>query len=419
MKYLPFLILLLLLFGIVLRIDFILYLVYVCVGIYVVARWVTPRVFDKLLVTRTFTPNAFLGETVPITLKFDNTSWLSLAWLQVQEIVPPRLRTRQTMNQTLSVKGKRSGTVTYKVLAQRRGYYQVGPLRLTSGDVFGLKRIRSEVSADYLTVYPRIIPLSQLRLPSRLPFGTVASRQRMYEDPARPTGVRQYRSGDSLRQINWKVSARYAQSAQSNLMVKTLESAISLETFVVLNLKHEEYDARDRDLVSEWSIEVATSVAAHLTNQRQAVGVATNAADPLAGENTVFDESSGRLLSAATDGDSAEKTQQSIILPKTGRLHLMKVLGLLARVELHQAATPFASWLPHATLGLSWGTTILVVTPTVSAELSQALHRLARRGYNPILILTDKPRDIAAVRGRAKHLGYLAFEVLAEKDLNL
>ena len=99
-------------------------------------------------------------------------------------------------------------TISYQLHCRRRGYYPVGPLQLASGDLFGFVDVQGrDVGQQFLTVYPRIIPLVGLALPSRLPFGTLASNQRLFEDPARLRGLREYQSGDSQRRINWKASA--------------------------------------------------------------------------------------------------------------------------------------------------------------------------------------------------------------------
>ena len=118
-----------------------------------------------------------------------------------------------------------------------------------------------------------------------------ASHQRLFEDPARPMGIRDFRSGDTIRQINWKASAHTRQ-----LMVKTFEPAISLETAVLLNLHAPDYTFGNLQDTTEWAIEVAASLAAHLVNQRQSVGLITNGIDPLASQQRGFDETTGRLL---------------------------------------------------------------------------------------------------------------------------
>jgi uncharacterized protein (DUF58 family) len=319
------------------------------------------------------------------------------------------LRGSEATSHVLSLSGKETAEITYHVYARRRGYYKLGPLHIMTGDLFGLYRERQgQVPASYFTVYPRIVPLSQLGLPSRLPFGTIASQQRLFADPARPLGVRDYQSGDSLRQINWKASAH-----TRHLLVRTFQPAISLETAVLLNLNQEEYQRRTRLDTVEWAIEVAASLAAHLIEQRQAVGLITNGADPLQGaEEADFDEASGRLQSKKLAAETAAP-----IPPRTGRNQLMRILERLARIEAIPT-TPFVEWLPQACHSLSWGTTLLVVTTSSDEAICQALHRLVRIGLNPVLITVEPTANFAQVRERAKQLGFAAYEVLREEDLD-
>lgn len=294
-----------------LRVDFIFYIVYVCLGVYGWSRWYTPRAATGLRLTRDYQDHAFLGEQVPVTLSLGNARRLPLPWLQIAESIPPVLQTGPPPRFAFSLPGRGQVTFTYHIRAGRRGYYRLGPLLLNSGDYFGLREIHRTFPVSYLTVYPRITPLNQLGLPSRLPFGTIRSKQRLFEDPARPVGVRDFRSGDSLRQINWKVSA-HASGSTNALKVKTFEPAISLDTAILLNLARADYQRKFLQSNTEWAIEVAASLAAHLANQRQAVGLMTNGADPLRltlpptaeapGERLAFDEASGRLLLDEANG---------------------------------------------------------------------------------------------------------------------
>lgn len=422
-----YLILLFLVIAILLRIDFVFYIVYVCLGVYAWSRWFPNHALRNLYIQRQYNDHAFLGETVPVKLSLQNSSRLPLPWLQLTESVPVGLRQGVQTEQALSLHGRQNKELQYQVQAYRRGYYQLGPLYLQLGDLFGFATQEGTLPASYLTIYPKITPLSQLGLPSRLPFGVLRSRQRLFEDPARPMGVRPYRSGDSLRLINWKVSAN-----KESLLVKTLEPAISLQTTLLLNLNVNDYQRHERYYGPEWGIEIAASLAAHLIEKRQAVGLITNGADPLQShtqaEPLAFDQESGRLLlqtepPAETTwrlghplGPAAHLVPPSIP-PHPGRAHLMKLLELLARVEADDTLF-FPLWIPRACLGLSWGTTILVITPRGDLETCQALHRLARSGYNPVLILAQRQPSFGEVRERARRLGFLAYEVANQAELH-
>ncbi len=408
--------LLLLLLGVafLLRVDFIFYILYVAAGVFAWSRWYADRALQNLSGVRHYRRRAFLGETVAIRLSLTNKSRLALPWVEFHESVPPELRLGQATRQVVTLRGRQTADFTYHVKAQQRGYYQLGPLRLSTGDLFGLARQRyGTLPPDHLTIYPRIIPLAHLGLPSRLPFGTVASRQRLFEDPARPMGVREFRSGDSLRRMNWKASAH-----TQKLLVRTFQPAISLETAILLDLNSTAYERRERYAATEWAIVVAASLAAHLTDARQSVGLMSNGIDPLRvrEETHEFDEVTGRLLFHAPADKGPAAYMATPIVPRNGRPHLMKILEQLARVEPAETM-PFAEWAPAAGVGLNWGVTILAITARGDARVAKVLHRMARAGFNPILIAVEPDANFSLVRERGRRLGFQAFNVSDRRDL--
>lgn len=409
------LILILLLLAFFLRVDFIFYVIYVSVGIYAWGRWLMPRAIKNLQSRRLYDRQAFWGEDVPVTIELSNNGRLPIPWVQLQESVAIQLKHGEPLHQVVSLGRGKTAEFHYSVIARRRGYYQLGPLRITTGDLFGIyPELVAFLPADHLTIYPRITPLTQLGLPSRLPFGTIASHQRLFEDPARPMGIRDFRSGDTIRQINWKASAH-----TQNLMVKTFQPAISLETAVLLNLHTLDYTFGNRQDIAEWAIEVAASLAAHLVNQRQSVGLITNGIDPLASQQHGFDEATGRLLRPSRPEIQANPQTfiPSAIPPRNGRPHLIKILERLARIEAEETIS-FVEWASTACLHLNWGVTILAITANGSEEVCQSLHRLVRAGFNPILIAVEPVYEFGLVRERARRLGFTAYNVNTPRDLD-
>ena len=236
MSNIPFLILFLLIIAFLFRVDFIFYIIYVVFGVYALNRWLVPRNFKKLLILRQYSSHGFIGDLVTVQVNITNLSRIPVPWLLIRESVPVTLKREEGIKKVISVKGKERRQFTYKIQATRRGYYRLGPLSLSLGDLFGFTKIAGQVNPDYITIYPKIIPLRELGLTSNLPFGTVPSKQKIFEDPARPIGVRDYQIGDTPRHINWKATAK-----QRKLLVRTHQPAISLESFILLNLNQDEY----------------------------------------------------------------------------------------------------------------------------------------------------------------------------------
>jgi uncharacterized protein (DUF58 family) len=405
---LEFFFLLLFLFGVavLLQLDWIYYLLYVVGGVWLFSHWWVRRSLNKISVHRRMPNKAFTGEDIRAEVVLTNKSRLPVPWLRIHENIPIDLRARESYKVALSIGSRSTARHTFTFHCHRRGYYPVGPLRLYTGDLFGFaESIWQESNPTYVTVYPQVLPLPRLGLPSQLPFGDVRSRQRIFEDPARVAGVRPYDSGDSMRRIHWRASAH-----ENKLLVKKYQPAIALDTTVVLDLDETAYPLRERFSGSEWGVVVAASLASHLAEHRQAVGFLSNGWDPLS------------------------EHEVKSIGSQTGQGHLMAILELLARVQIRRVPPSedgarrnggdeplpdFAleKWLPARAASLTWGTTLLVVTPRLSEPLLWVLHGLSRRGLTVLAIVCVQTANFEATRSRAEGLSFQAHQVVWESDL--
>ena len=399
MRDFSYLLIALLALALLLRLDFVFYIVYVVGGVWLLARWMTPRSLAALRVRRQFTDHAFLGEHVSVSLELNNPSWFPIPWLRLTETLPLELAPSEQFNRAYSLRSRERVVIDYELDCTRRGYYPLGPVRLVVGDLFGFSDAAGREGAQqFLTVYPRIIPLARLDLPSRLPHGTLSASRRIFEDPARLRGVREYQPGDNLRRIHWKASAH-----ADTLLVKQFSPSISLESMVLLNLNGRDYHRQRIYSASEWSIVVAASVATYLESMRQAVGLATNGSDP--------------LLSGANPGAPGSTRYPAAIPPRPGRQHLMKGLETLARVEVADHEESFVHWAQRSAVSLAWGTTVLAITPLADETVCQGFHRLTRAGMNVVLLVTEPYANFGLVRERARRLGLRAYQTASEEDL--
>jgi uncharacterized protein (DUF58 family) len=382
---------LLVLIAILLRLDFVFYLVYLGVGTYALARWWTDRNLAGLRVQRRFDDHIFLGQDAEVEIEVRNTRWWPVPWLRLDEAVPTNLQAGDALSQAVSLGPKERLALKYRIMGRVRGYYEVGPLRLGTGDLFGFAEAQGRaVTGQHLTVYPRVIPLAHVDLLSRAPYGTIRSQQHIFADPTRVGGKRDYQRGDALRSIDWKSSAHSA-----SLQVKKYDPAVALGSVIFLNLRAPEYTRQLVRHASEWGIVVAASLANYLAGQRQPVGVGSNGRDSLTG------------------------AVERVIGPRSGRPHLMKLLEWLARVQLSDDVQPFGEWLPSAALGLAWGTVVIVVTPTGDEATCGALHGLVRAGLTPVLMVTEPHYRLGPIAERARRLGFTAMMAADEHDLSL
>jgi uncharacterized protein (DUF58 family) len=382
------------------RVEFFFYLLYALFGIFVLGRLWAQRSVRAVALQRMHEERLFLGDQVPVQLEIHNTGWLPVLWLRLNDGVPLELGSSALHRWVISLAPHERQILSYTVKGRRRGYYRLGPLATLGGDLLGSATYRGRHHHDNLViVYPKIVPLRELGFPSQSPFGTLPSRQRLFEDPTRIRGVRDYQPGDSLRRMDWKTSARVGA-----LQVRRYEPTMALETGILLNLDSDDYPPQDCRDATERGIVVAASLATHLIEKRQAVSLATNGRDPL------------------QDPPTAEEARTASTLPlRKGREHLMQVLDLLARIERtsEDEAVPFLDLLSRRTLALPWGSTVAIITPREIEGLFDTLLTLRRRGLLPILVLLLPDREFTLTARRADQIGAQAIRIWSEQDLDV
>jgi uncharacterized protein (DUF58 family) len=360
-----------------LRSELFFYLLYVLVGLQVLARLWLRRDVRQLSWRRRAPSAAFPGERATVEIELSNRGLLPIPWLMLTESVPSALHTPPTIREVISLGVGERHMLTYTLIGQRRGYYRLGPLSLRTGDVLGLEeRTLTSQEQDALTVYPPTLSLADLGLPAALPYGTLATSRRLFSDPARPSGVRPYQAADGVRRIDWKTTA-HAGAPQ----VRRYQPAIALETLIALAFSRGEYGGRFPYDIMERALVAAASVAAHLVELRQPVGLCTTGRDAASGE-------------VAADVPVGH-----------GRGHLIDVLGTLGRLEA-AASGNLPERLSHAAAHLGWGSTVVVITGQRGTELVAGLLPLKRRGLSVALILTE---PTAADLGLPRQHGITAY----------
>jgi len=388
--YLPLIVLLVILAA-TLRDDFALTLIYLFIGAFAAGTWWSRKSLGQVEAERQFIDHAFLGEKVEVSLHFRNRGWLPVLWLSLQDALPVGLSTFPAFAQVTSLGPKAGMHFKYTLEARKRGYYPVGPLFLSTGDLLGLSgTLQTEGPAQHLTVYPKIIPLTFIDIPSRSPQGTLRHHRPIFEDPTRVFSKREYVAGDSLRRVDWKTTA-----ATGRLQVKLFEPSIALETLIFLDLNAANYPSRRQIDATELAIVIAASVAAWIAGKKQTVGLKVNGKDPL------------------MDGGLPR-----YFPPRKGQAHLMRLLETLARVQMIEG-TSFETLIQRQRCQLSWGTTLLVITGKASAALLDELYQARQAGQDAVLILAGPADYVPEMTRRAAHFGIPLVNLSNERALDL
>lgn len=331
---------------------------------------------------------ARFGDTIKLEVEVVNRKLLPLAWLEIEDEIPravPPARgrvlyshkpNRSLLAALLALRPYERVRRHYQIPCTVRGEHRFGPVRLRTGDLFGLvTREELRTQEDVLVVYPRVVPVAGLGLPARRPLGEVRTRSWLFEDPSRLAGVRDYRPGDSLRRVHWAATAR-----TQRLQAKVYEATTSHTVVIFLNLQSTPAEwwglGYDPDVL-ELSIMTAASIAAWALEQGYQVGLVTNGMHYF------------RRMKVAV-GPTGDPARLPDILDALGRLQPIAVRA-------------FETVLTEDARRLPFGATIVAVTGVLTAPAVAALLSLARRGHAVTLVLTgrqDAPASLAGITVR-------------------
>jgi uncharacterized protein (DUF58 family) len=315
----------------------------------------------------------FCGEQTEIWIEIVNAKPLPLAWLKAEDEFPEEFHVerteltssskprRRTLTNLLSLRWYERVRRRYRITAEHRGAYEFGPVTLSSGDIFGFQlRINEVAASQTVLVYPRLVPLTDLRLRAARPGGELRAERRIIEDPLALAGIRDYRPGDSVRHIHWKSTARRGQ-----LQTKVFEPAASQQLVLFLNgqtLAHA-YEGVIADYM-ETVLVVGASLAKAALDARHPVGLFTN--------------------------NSAREEARRVRLPASRHSHqLTRLLETMAQLTPF-TNLPFDQLLRVEAAQLPYGATVIAVSAIVTEPILSALLALHDAGHPVSLIVTNE-----------------------------
>ncbi len=323
------------------------------------------------------------GEQISLRVRIENRKLLPLPWIEVRDelpeaLAPPTGRVELhdaragyvVLINTFSLWWYQRVTRRYQIPGLKRGVFTLGPLKLESGDPFGLlTREQERRLLDTVLVYPPVLPIERFGLPPRHPFGERAAPRRLLEDPARVVGVRDWLPGDGLRRVHWKASAR-AMTLQS----KEYEASTTytLELFININAYDNPILGLNPPLV-ELLIAAAASIATWAIEQGYEVGVYSN------GLQATGEGEAAPSLSPIEASQGLFQTARLTIPASSRREQLTRVLEGLARLIAY-FGPPLEQTLSAAQRRLPAGATLVVLSSAAAVTLGLLSMLLQMRG---------------------------------------
>ena len=343
-----------------------------------VGRYWSRHLFDRVMLHRKpAETRVFIGEKVPLTVELTNRKPLPLPWYEWRLALSEHLSVENEHLAAAAVPGQkwlvRRGALgwyqrhdwTFTLAPDTRGYHQVGTATIRSGDLLGAyPRSIEDDEREHLVVFPRVFSMEDMGLPSERPFGERKGGNRVFEDPLRIAGLREYRPGDPLRRIDWKATAR-----SGDLRSRVYEPSATQQLYLLVNIDTMEHawEGYLRDEL-ERIVSVSASLCVWAAGARYAVGLLANGAFP-------------------------EADRPMRLPPSRSRDQVSRLLEALAVIQ-PLTMGDLAGAIQRESGKLPQGSTLVVVASLMPPPLAGVLARLHDEGHNVFVIATsDRVRE--------------------------
>lgn len=268
----------------------------------IVAGLLVARKEPPLGIERVVTPaHVTVGSVAEVQLAVSNRARRRLGTMLLTDELPPELGA-PVRRVLADLPAAQARLTAYPVCPTARGRFDLGPLRATTIDPFGLvKATRVYRDTASVLVVPRVDPLVDGALRADhwgRGEGAAATLAARGDEDVIP---REYRQGDDLRRIHWRASAR-----ADDLMVRREETPWTRRATVLVDLRASCHAGTGPASSLEVALSAAASVAVHLLRRGWSVRLVST---------------DGRVLmptNSGAEGEGALLTTLALVRPWPG-----------------------------------------------------------------------------------------------------
>ncbi|WP_413174047.1 DUF58 domain-containing protein [Anabaena azotica] len=353
---------------------------------------------DRVKISRELPSRLSIGRDNPVMLKVE--SGTSNAVIQIRDFYPTEFAVSAS-TLSLNLPANNTQELTYSVYPTQRGEFAWGNIQVRQLGLWGLAWHDWQIPQNTsVKVYPDLVGLRSLSIRLTLQSSGSIRKIRQMGIGTEFAELRNYRSGDDLRFIDWKATARRSYG-NTGPLVRVLEPEQE-QTLLILLDRGRLMTARVQGLQRfDWGLNTTLSLALAGLHRGDRVGVG------------VFD-----------------RQIHTWIPPERGQHHLNQLIDRLTPIEPVLLESDYLGAVTHVVKQQTRRALVVVITDlvdvTASSELLAALCRLAPR-YLPFCVTLRDPQvdqaadtfteDVTTAYTRAVSLDLLAQRQVAFAQL--
>lgn len=326
----------------------------------------------------------FVGSEVEVRLRVVNEG-ATLGLLEIVDELPAEFALVQGTNHTLvSLAPGEAFDLVYSVRPSLKGDFRIGPLRARSLDPLGLSAVDAvPLSSSAVVVAPAMESLARVQLEprrTRMWVGYVPSRQ--IGAGSDFWGIREYLSGDGVRRINWKASARL-----DRLFSNEYQGERSGDVVILLDARRESEVGTPTLNTVELGVRAALGIAEHVLASKNRVGLIV--------QRNVLDW----------------------VPPAFGRKQLYRIVDHLIHVRAGgEWPLAYVTWV--LTRYFPQDALVVLISPLTDPTFLEGVLHLVARGYD-VTVVSPSPLDIEREFLDASDSKDTAYRILLMERKNL
>ncbi len=302
--------------------------------------------------------SVYTDDDIEVHFKITNKGFLAIPFVEIENLISKELTRKDSQKTIISLEKKESYNKNEKIRLNRRGYYRLAAIRVRLKDVLGIYTFKKTISSEAsLLVYPKPININHFSALSSHSSGEAYSRDSRSLNKNSIKNFREYRLGDNVGSIHWKLTAKL-----DTPIIKEYEHSGQTKALIVLDNYYKNYREDVDRRLEDKSVDIALSIAAY--SLRESIPVSLNM------------QSGEKALSLEAE-DSSD---------------LKKFLEAFARLEA-DGSKSFSSLLDNKADTLDKNTSLILITPHLDKDLGARILDLRMGGMSIILILVTDYRN--------------------------
>lgn len=335
------------------------------------------RLIGNLSYTRFFSEKgSYEGDEVTMTEVIYNKSFLPLFRIKIEYYIyndlqyddypPDREHAMQyTISKFFVILPFMQVTRKHTIKLLKRGYYTLDTINLLYA-----KRERNVSAPAEIYVYPKMVGIDDLPIPSSSMQGDAFSRQWLIRDPFSLSGVREYRFGDPFNSINFKATAKSAMLGINGLRVNNRDFCSNRNFMIYLNFQTDKevpMPFREYEKLMEKGLSYAAALLREAFNFGYRAGFAANCV----------------LVTGETH----------VKFPMTqGALNYEDILMQMSKVRLAEGVS-FPALLGSDALGGLCDSEVFILTTYINEQIDRTVDTFHKFGNNVSIIMLGELQD--------------------------